>query len=407
MASKRSNARLTCSGLRCVAVVEAVVVVVEAQGKARARVKAAVRLLEVVAAVLAAQAATVGSTRWFGTNPHPSVFIIGARDGGGDALSDLITSQPKLCGGPLRFFDDDSRFTAGLTPITNRYVRQRPGKGKGKGQGQSGGCTTLVDTSAYLHTRWAAPRIAAALKTRNPPPKFVVVLGDPVDRAVRHWRSINAALTRPAGLPLRGSAAKGTGGERAQMTAYTNGTTLAKKVRNEATELSQCFKKTPGHASNGRSSSIPATQLVSAWQECTTRACNWVECILGGGLYGPQLRHWLKHFGSDRFLLLEEEQLRTQPEFVASSLTGFLELPKALDPSSIAWMAGNHSTGRATVVGEQLRRALHQFYDEHAPHVRKLFEELAPKGSNWASASWLNRRSAPNGEKVALVGDES
>ena len=105
--------------------------------------------------------------------------------------------------------------------------------------------------------------------------------------------------------------------------------------------------------------------------------------------------------------MLEEEQLRTQPEFVASSLTGFLELPKALDPSSIAWMAGNHSTGRATVVGEQLRRALHQFYDEHAPHVRKLFEELAPKGSNWASASWLNRRSAPNGEKVALVGDES
>ena len=166
------------------------------------------------------------------------------------------------------------------------------------------------------------------------------------------------------------------------------------------------FKKTPGHASNGRSSSIPATQLVSAWQECTTRACNWVECILGGGLYGPQPRHWLKHFGSDRFLLLEEEQLRTQPEFVASSLTGFLELPKRWIQAALhGWRES--STGRATVVGEQLRRALHQFYDEHAPHVRKLFEELAPKGSNWASASWLNRRSAPNGEKVALVGDES
>ena len=58
VASKRSNARPTCFELRCVAVAEAVVEEVEAQGKARARVKAAVRRLEVVAAVLAVLAAT-------------------------------------------------------------------------------------------------------------------------------------------------------------------------------------------------------------------------------------------------------------------------------------------------------------------------------------------------------------
>ena len=113
--------------------------------------------------------------------------------------------------------------------------------------GSPGPCSMLVDTSAYLHTRWAASRIASALWHRTPPARFIVVLGDPVDRAVRHWRSINAALARPTiSSGLRG------GNERAQMIAYTNATSLSRKVRAEATQIGECLRSRKAAGGDGR-----------------------------------------------------------------------------------------------------------------------------------------------------------
>jgi hypothetical protein len=89
------------------------------------------------------------------------------------------------------------------------------GKRLGGGGGSSGGgggsglasapgaCKVLVDSTSYLHTRWAADRILATVEKRphTAPPKFIVVLSDPAERAVRHWRSITGvAMRRPAGL---------------------------------------------------------------------------------------------------------------------------------------------------------------------------------------------------------------
>lgn len=92
-----------------------------------------------------------------------------------------------------------------------------------------------------------------------------------------------------------------------------------------------------------------------------------------------------------RFLLLEEEQLRSQPDWVASTLSHFLQLPKMITANSIVAVASNHTNhAHAPVVGEVLRRTLTTFYDSHAPHVRAIFEDLAPAGSNWAHARWLH-----------------
>merc|ERR1711988_1102792 len=118
------------------------------------------------------------------------------------------------------------------------------------------------------------------------------------------------------------------------MAAYTNGSTLSRKVRSEVTQIGECMRS--------RDSSS-AAELVLAWQECTTRACNWMECVVGAGLYAPQTHQFLAHFPSDRFLLLEEEQLLSQPGFVASSLSAFLELHQPILPGAILALSSNHS----------------------------------------------------------------
>ena len=43
--------------------------------------------------------------------------------------------------------------------------------------------------------------------------------------------------------------------------------------------------------------------------------------MLGAGLYAPQLRHWLRLFPANRFLVLEESELREHPADVAERLT--------------------------------------------------------------------------------------
>ena len=173
------------------------------------------------------------------------------------------------------------------------------------------------------------------------------------------------------------------------MTAYTNGTTLARKVRVEATGLGQCLREMYVLSSRSTTGSDSANE-VRAWQECVTRACNWIECILGAGLYAPQVLHWLQHFPPERFLLLEEGQLRSQPGWVAHQLSAFLQLPKRLSAEGVLAVVSNHT--HSSVVGEALRRTLRSFYDEQAPQVRRLFERLAPTGSEWAAARWLSAR---------------
>lgn len=117
-------------------------------------------------------------------------------------VSDLLLSQPGWCGGPLRLFDDDSRYLSGLAAASSRLLR-KGGGGVGVGgnasgsrllssrRGVVGGCTTLLDSSPYLHSRWAAVRIRYTLGTK---PLFVVVLSEPVERAARHWRSLQVAV---------------------------------------------------------------------------------------------------------------------------------------------------------------------------------------------------------------------
>ena len=61
-------------------------------------------------------AVRIGSSRWLGSGPYPSIFVLGAREAGADVLTDALTSLPGVCGGPLRLFDDDQRCDSQSSP---------------------------------------------------------------------------------------------------------------------------------------------------------------------------------------------------------------------------------------------------------------------------------------------------
>jgi len=149
----------------------------------------------------------------------------------------------------------------------------------------------------------------------------------------------------------------------------------------------QCLDATAagsGPASSGSGSGGDAgggglgSVSVSAWRRCITLACNWYECVLGTGLYAPQLRHWLRYFPPERFLLLEETSLRSSPATVAKRLSAFLNLSSPLPASTLLAAAGKRSA--APVVGDSVRKLLKGFYDKQAPDVTQLLRELSPEG---------------------------
>ena len=333
-----------------------------------------------------AEAGAVGGSRWFGAQPPPSALVIGSSHAGTDDVGDWLGAQPSVCAGALRVFDDDIRYMGGLPAPIGRHVSKAR-----RQRGANTTCATFVDTTSYLPSRWAPARLRASLWARRNELRFVVVLRNPTERAVRHWRSLTYFVAhglgvhggRQAGKAAGKAVGKGRGlgdSRLGEYVGYTNGTTLGRKVKVEAAALGACL------AARGQAG---AEVSVEAWLECTAVACGWSDCVLAGGLYAPQLRHWLRHFGARQFHLLEAAQIRLEPRAVADQLAGFLKLPQ---PLAAVESFGAENATDSGVIGDTARRALQRFYAPYAPHVRKLFTELATPGGGWEKAPWLSGR---------------
>jgi hypothetical protein len=128
---------------------------------------------------------TIASRSWLGPFPPPTVFLLGARESGYEPLAEALLGLNGSCGGALHVFDDDARYTKGLARALSPFRR-------GLNVAASP-CARVVDTSPYLHTRWAPFRVSAALAPAVGV-RLVVVLHEPAERAMRHWQRM-----RPAG----------------------------------------------------------------------------------------------------------------------------------------------------------------------------------------------------------------
>eukprot|EP00965_Chrysotila_dentata_P029083 967156-Pleurochrysis_carterae.AAC.3 len=58
--------------------------------------------------------------------------------------------------------------------------------------------------------------------------------------------------------------------------------------------------------------SILAGFLRNSIEDAVVVAHHRVECILGAGLYAPQLRGWLRFYEPKQFLLFEAKQARAE-----------------------------------------------------------------------------------------------
>jgi len=383
----------------------------------------------------APDASGVGSARWLGPTARPSVLFLGARDAGHEPLAELLLAQPGVCGGPLRLFDDESRYMLGL-PVALSGAVGRHGGGASRGAASRAlqhahsplwanngtkrawrrqqllrtnltGCSLLVDTSPYLHARWTPLRVHTALRQTRGRLKLVVVLRDPTERAVRHWRGLNVAQAQARARHVGAHSGKRTGeGARAkldELSSYINGTNLMRKVKQEANALSECLRARREAAGGGagggggggrRAAAAAAAGLTSAedWEACTTVACGWTECILGAGMYAPQLRGWLRYFEPRQFLLLEASRVYADPPAAAEQLRSFLGMPLF---ASVAPLAAANLTD--LTVGEQAKRVMQRFYAEHNEQTRRLFDELAPGAAE--GVSWLRGATASTAPK--------
>lgn len=279
------------------------------------------------------EASAVGAGRWLGSAPRPRVFLLGPREAAAEVLTATLHGGQEhgTCVGALSLFDDDTRYLGGLARAASRLMRRADlltSATISNGTALGRPCAHLVDTTAYLHTRWAAARIRSAL----PPAeqlRFVAVLRDPAELALRHWRALRGAvaarlapsrlLRGSDGLPgavRRGAApnASRAGSASASVLGYQryiNGSTLARKVRDEATAIRGCLR--------GRGAAVGGVSF-DDWKACTTLQCNWMECLLAWGMYAPQLRGWLGLFSPRQFLLLEATQLTAEPRAVAAQV---------------------------------------------------------------------------------------
>jgi hypothetical protein len=404
------------------------------------------------------ESAVIGSRRWLGPFPSPSIFLLGARDSGSEVVAEALLGLNGSCGGALRLFDDDNRYTAGL-PRALSSLR--------KGHNASASlCSRVVDTTPYLHTRWAALRIGAALAPAASV-RLVVVLRDPAERATRDWRAMRMAASRRGEVSRRGEGrmgrtlgeASGGAAERfgradaEPLLRYTGSrgmaarahkgllgdqtrplmgletrfnlggpelparlerpaashanATMLRRARAEIRDIGMCLEQRigaraaggraegelAGHAYGGAAASTDALgsgrrrvpPLLSSepsaedWRFCTTTQCNWLDCLVGTGLYAPQMRGWLAAFPPDQMLLLEASQLAVEPLRVASLVETFLAVPP---------LAGMAEMGRAAYQGKQALADLRAFYAPHNKNVRRLFDALAPPGA-WHLAPWL------------------
>ena len=340
----------------------------------------------------APESLVVGSPRWLGSGPRPSVFVIGSRESGADSLADFLLAQPGVCGGALRLFDDDLRYVNGLKAVPARFTR-RPMVTSSAGRNFSSKkqpfssrralgttCSTLLDSSMYLHSRWAPLRIYDTLQQSREQLRFIIVLRNPAERAMRHWRALQAVATRTLTRHLtKRGVAEVAASKANELNGYLNGTSFLKKIKYETAQLQGCLDAQ--RINGGHTLGVTNDD----WERCVTTACNWHECIVGTGLYAPQLRAWLKYFSPHQFLLLEVNQLQWEPSKVASQIQAFLRLPP-LD--SIELLRGKDNSSSAAIP-DQARRLMERFYSEHNQQTRKLFSELTSSSSSWARADWL------------------
>lgn len=232
--------------------------------------------------------------------PMPDFLIIGAQKAGSSALYKFICAHPNVKRALVKepHFFSLEYFSKNLS----WYRAQFPIRSKG---------TLVGEASPSYCTDPLAPE---RVKKEIPKTKLIFIVRDPVDRAISNyfhsvkygWETLNIqdAFNRPL----------------------------------------EEFEKT-------LESMEKSTEYVGSFYNR--------HAYIHRGFYALQLKRWLMHFPKEQLLVVENNDLLTQPQMVYRQICEFLELEQ-WQPDSF----GKHNVGKTKDVNTELKEHLRKIYRE-------------------------------------------
>jgi hypothetical protein len=215
----------------------------------------------------------------------PDFLVIGAQKGGTTALHGHLASHPHLRGSArkeLHYFDRDYK-----RPVA-WYAARFPRHGEG---------LRFESTPDYLFLPYVPARVAHVL----PRARFVVLLRDPVARAISHYNMARRRGNEPLALAEALAAEPGRLADMAR-------TPWAPRPGRLPHILAR-LRDLPRH---GLAGPMPARMR---WMRHSYRA---------RGLYAEQLERWFAHFPRERFFTTTSETLWREPEATVGRLLDWL-----------------------------------------------------------------------------------
>ena len=378
--------------------------------------------------------------------PHANAtFVVGCDGCGSDGLVLAIAAQrsvvssldPSSVGDGPSFFGIEDRYTRGLGWYRAQFSSLPAEK--------DGPCMLLDGSRTLFSAPFAPARIQAAL-ARPTAHRVVIILRDPTELAWLRWRDL---MVLPTGESEGANHSEGTvtpprGNHGAVipeprptidtslgplLRPYTHARNFSAKAIAEVEAFSRCLAE--GRAGrrahmvaslvspipvSGSSTGASASNALTAdsWYRCVAVVCGWPGCVVGAGLYAPQLRGWRQAFSPHQLAVHMLSELRASPaattrrvlRFVGLPSGGVTRLPLQRSTEAAASSAAASGSGlqRAVkVVAERAARAiaagegapapaahhLRQFYARFAPAVRRELELMRQPLHRWSGEAWL------------------
>ena len=122
----------------------------------------------------------------------------------------------------------------------------------------------------------------------------------------------------------------------------------------EAAETAETARATPPSSSDSaRGGATSGVLSTAAWERCIASVCGFRGCIMGEGVYAPQLAAWQRAARNFHWVLLPGESLRNRPAEALGRIFAALKLPQPPDVT----VAGIRPFGRSLEPGRRWRAA--------------------------------------------------
>ena len=260
------------------------------------------------------------------TRRRPDFIILGAMKCGTTSLHNYLLEHPQVLPSAykeIKFFNLDANFQAG----TEWYGAHFPPIEEGSG------FITGEASPAYIRNRLAASRMRRTYEDL----KLIVILRDPVRRAISHYfhRSRN------------------------------------KTAKTLETEMRREFRRAPEYLAD------PEAHR------------KWRSGFVMAGLYAQQLRTWLEYFPPEQFLILRLEDMKAGIDGFMGGVYDFLGLP----PHEQQHTEKRHNKGSYPEIDPDVIRKLEEFFVPHNDDLSALMR--AEFG--WTNGDFADVWSRPKG----------